>query len=288
VDMTEADRGPVLSGWLLGTQLEAARVKAGFRNAAEAAKVVSVDRATLKRWENGEVIPDPLKLRGLCGLYGVPEAKQLELEELRTRAKEPGWWSSGKWPDATAELLGMEIAAVRIRSWDLTAIPGLLQTPEYARLVMQSVEPDISPTQLDDGVELRTSRQAKVFEGALREAIIMIDENALARMSGKAAVRRAQLARLRALPKQVTLQVVPFSAGSHPALGSFLICDFDSDRIPAAAFVEGSVSGRSFTEKDVSRYEQVWAWLQEKALTPQQTTEFLRKRLEDTRDDERE
>lgn len=284
--MTAADTGPVLAGWLLGNQLKTYR-QAAELSVASTARALGLNDQTVRRWENAEVIPGLLQLRGLCDHYGVPKRTRPDLEVLRGRAAEPGWWNaSGKWPDATAELLGMELAAVRIRGWDLTAVPGLLQTPEYARLIIQQVNPNISPTQLDAGVDLRLGRQQRVFDGQVREAVFMIDESALARMPGGAAVRRAQLARLLKPPASATIQVVPFAAGPHPALGSFLIFDFDSDVIRAGIYVEGSVTAKALVEKDVAPYEEVWGTLQAKVLTPKQTTRFLEEKLEGITDDE--
>ncbi|MBO0884093.1 MAG: helix-turn-helix transcriptional regulator, partial [Mycobacterium sp.] len=202
--MTAADTGPVLAGWLLGNQLKAHRVAAAL-TVAGTARALGLNEQTIRRWENADVTPGLLQLRGICDHYGVPKGQRGELEVLRERAAQPGWWNgSGKWPDATAELLGMELAAVRIRAWDLTAIPGLLQTPEYARLIIQNVEPNISPTLLDAGVGLRMGRQQRVFNGpVVREAVFMIDESALARMPGGTAVRRAQVARLLTPPAPV-------------------------------------------------------------------------------------
>lgn len=288
--MTSADRGPVLSGMLLGKQLEEARVQAGFKP-AEVAKELSVIAQTVRRWETAQVTPRARDVKYLCELYGLPNEKLRDLQGLRARAEEPGWWNgSGKWPDITTELLGMEHAATRIRSWDHTAVPGLLQTPECARLIISAVDPNISPAQLDTQVELRMERQDKVFGGGgpIREATFIIDETALARMPGEAAIRRAQVARLLALPPSVTIQVVPFSAGPHPALGSFVIFDFDSKVIDAGVYVEGSVNTKAFARigKEVGEYEQVYAWLQVKALTPQQTTEFLNAKLKGISDNE--
>ena len=284
--MTAPDTGPVLAGWLLGNRLKAYREAAGLK-VAGVARSLELNEQTVRRWENAEVTPGLLQLRGLCGHYEVHKDERRELEVLRERAAQPGWWNgSGKWPDATAELLGMELAAVRIRAWDLTAIPGLLQTPEYARLIMQNVDPNISPTQLDAGVQLRMGRQERVFDGPVREAVFMIDESALARMPGGLAVRRAQIARLLTPPAPATIQVVPFAAGPHPALGSFLVFDFDSNVIPAGVYVEGSVTAKALVEKDVTPYGEVLAWLQGKALTPKQTTQFLKEKLEGISDDE--
>jgi transcriptional regulator with XRE-family HTH domain len=280
--MSTADSGPVLSGWLLSNQLVAARKKAG-RTQAEVARELGKVEHTIRRWETGEVVVGKLELRVLFDLYSVPLETRAELDGLRESAGRPGWWNGrGTWPDATFALLGMELAAVAIRAWDMTAIPGLLQTPEYARLLIKAVEPNISPTQLDRDVELRMERQLRVYDGPVREMTFLIDELALARMPGNVHVRRAQIARLLTPPKRVSIQVVPFTAGPHPALGSFMAFYFDSETIPAGVHVEGSLRAKGLVEtgKEVERYEEVWAWLQAKALTPKDTTEFLKDKLE--------
>jgi hypothetical protein len=280
--MSTADSGPVLSGWLLSTQLVAARKKAGRRQADAAHELGKVEH-TIRRWETGEVLVGKLELRVLCDFYEVPSETRAELEGLRVSAGQPGWWNGrGTWPDVTAALLGMELAAAAFHAWDMTAIPGLLQTPEYARLILQAVEPNISPTQLDADVDLRMGRQTRVFDGPVREMTFMIDELAFARMPGTVSMRRAQITRLLTPPQRATIQILPFTAGPHPALGSFMTFYFDSDTIPAGVHVEGSLRAKGLVEtgKEVDRYKEVWAWLQAKALSPKDTTAFLKDKLE--------
>jgi transcriptional regulator with XRE-family HTH domain len=280
--MSTADSGPVLSGWLLSNQLVGARKNAGHTMAATA-RELGVHEQTIRRWESAEVILGKIQLRALCDFYGIPDSARDELEGLRESAGQPGWWNGrGPWPDATFALLGMELAAVGIRAWDMTALPGLLQTPEYARLIIRAVEPFLSPTHLDAAVDLRMGRQIKVYDGPVREMTFMIDEMALARMPGPASVRRSQITRLLTPPRRANIQVVPFAAGPHPALGSFMTFYFDSETIPAGVYVEGSLRAKGLVEtgKEVERYEQAWSWLQAKALTSKETTEFLKERLE--------
>lgn len=284
--MTTADSGPVLSSWLLSNQLLTLRRRAGL-NQAEVARELGKHEKTIGRWELGNVIPGKLELRFLCELYQVPDEAREELEGLRQSANKPGWWNgAGERPETTYALLNMEMVAVRFRAFDLTAVPGLLQTPEVARLIIQAVEPEISPRQLDADVELRMARQQKVFGGPARQMTFMIDELAFARMPGTSSIRRAQLARLLSPPRQVTIQVVPFGS-PHPALGSFTIFDFDSDVIPAGVFVGGSLrtKGTVETGDEIERYDRLWAWLQVKALTPRDTREFLEHKLERVTDD---
>lgn len=285
--MSSIGSGPVLAGWILGKRLAEVR-KAADRKLAETARALDIHETTVRRWEKAEVVPGLIQLNAVLDIYGVPAEVRAELQELRARAAEPGWWNgSGPWPSATAELLNMELAAVRRRSWDLTAVPGLLQTPEVARAIMQSVEPHLTPPQLDRAVDLRMLRQLKVAEGPAREVIYLIGEEALARLPGTLPVRRAQLVKLLSAPPETTIQVLPFKAGPHPALGSFLICDFDSEQIGSAVFVEGSVSGRSYTEtKEMHRYETVWTSIQNNALRPDETDRFLRDKLKGMTDDE--
>jgi transcriptional regulator with XRE-family HTH domain len=267
---------------LLSYHLVAARKNAG-RTQAQAAEELGKVEHTVRRWENGDVIIGKLELRVLCDFYYVSVETRGELEALRKSAMEPGWWNgSGQRPESTAALLGMEGAAVRFRAYDLTATPGLLQTPEVARLIIQAVEPNTSPKQLDDDVALRMARQQKIFDGPVREMVFMIDELAFARLPGPLSVRRAQITRLLTPPERATIQVVPFAAGPHPALGSFIVFDFDNDVIPAGVYVGGSLRAKGLVEtgKEVERYEQLWSWLQAKALSPKETRRFLEEKLE--------
>lgn len=250
---------------------------------AAVAKELDVHWQTIQRWETADVVVKKIQLRALGALYEVPNDTVAEWEGLRESAAKPGWWNGhGPRPDTTFDLLGMEAGAVRFRSYDLTAIPGLLQTPEVARLTIQAVDPNISPTQLDDDVSLRMGRQNKVFDGPVREMVFIIDELAFARLPGPASVRRAQIARLLTPPARADIQVVPFAAGMHPALGSFMIFDFKSKVIPTGVYIGGSLRTKGLVEtgREVERFEQLWTWMQAKGLSPSDTRTFLHEKLE--------
>jgi hypothetical protein len=96
--------------------------------------------------------------------------------------------------------------------------------------------------------------------------------------AGPCPIRRSQITRLLSLPDQATIQVVPFQAGPHPAKGSFMIFNFDSDVIQAGIFAEGSIGTKGIVEvgKEIDRYEQVWAYLNAKALDVEESATFLR------------
>jgi transcriptional regulator with XRE-family HTH domain len=279
------ESGPVVAGWLLGGRLTELRTAAG-KSVAQTARDLEMNEQTVRRWENAETTPTLLALRGLMDYYGVDDVDtRTQLEAWRKGAAAPGWWNgTGPWPDAFAQLLGMEPVAVRRRSWD-PLLPGLLQTPEVARLIMEGIDPDVPPNMLDRGVEVRMRRQAKAADSPAREAIYLIDEAALARLPGPVSVRRAQLARLLTTPPGSIIQVVPFSAGPLPSAGQFVICDFDSEVIPAAVYVEG-FGGRSYIDqKGIDGYERTWAEIRGKALSPDETTRLLNDLLRGCTDD---
>jgi Domain of unknown function (DUF5753) len=268
---------------LLGSGLEKARIQAGERRGTrltvtEAAEGIGVDKSTLRRWETADVSVGKLQLRAACDYYELDSDTRTRLENLRELAAQPGWWDEGNWPDVVAAMLSMEESAVRRRSFNQNALPGLLQTPEVARLTIQAVEQDqLSPTELDRGVELRMERQQRVADGPGREAVYLIDEAALLRMPGTVAVRRAQVRRLLSPPANCKVLIVPTSAGPLPVGGSFVIFDFASDIIKSAVYVEGHLAGRNLIEtKGVHRYETVYAALVSKAYSPSQTKRFLR------------
>lgn len=283
--MTDA-REP-LPKWLLGRQLRSLREEGGH-SVAEIAKRLGLVGTSVRRFEDGKTVITKLALEVLSDYYEVEPETRERLFNLREMASQPGWWKSyGPQPDATAALLEMEPAAIRIRSFDHDAVPGLLQTPACARAIIDAVELDISRQQLESGVELRVQRQSRVFGDEKREVTFIVDETALHRMPGSAETRRAQLARLRTPPKGVTVRILPFSAGPHPALAGFTIFDFDSDVISRGAYVEWSAMTRGGVEEgnDVLPFEQIWERIKPMTLSPSQSSQFIKRMMEGISDE---
>ena len=157
-------------------------------------------------------------------------------------------------------------------------VHGLLQTPDYARAVLQAARL-YAPADMDDLARLRPDRQERILlrdESPLDLWVIM-DEAAIRRPVGGPEVMRQQLAHLveaTALPN-VTLQVFPMSKASHPGLGgAYALLDFEAD--PTVIYVD-SPAGNLYLEKekDVRRFGANFDLLRASALDPDESSTLI-------------
>ena len=175
-------------------------------------------------------------IRVLCEFYGSedPEilAYLLELARLdRGRRKAKGWWHDSPHPGTLSEYIALEDAASRMRTWELSLIPGLFQTAEYARslAVSEGVGVWEDPDEIERLVEIRMRRQERLRDARPLEVYAIIWEAALRQLVGGPDIMRAQLEHLLKVAElpNVRLQVLPFRAGGHPCVtGPFTIISF--------------------------------------------------------------
>ena len=162
-----------------------------------------------------------------------------------------------------------EAEATALYMFQHSLIPGLLQTPDYARAVL-ATRPNTTEDELDNLVAARLARQAILTRDDPPPPLLwaLIDEGVLRRPVAPAEVMHDQLmdlVRMSQLPN-VTIQVVPYSAGGHTGLlGAFVIADIDSS--PGIVYVEDIADGRVFEDPGaVSRVMLRYRSLQSEAL----------------------
>jgi hypothetical protein len=218
-------------------------------------------------------------IRDLCTLYGITD--DVEVGRLTTLAKEgkqQGWWQSYDLPYAT--YVGLEAAAAAIKDYDSGVVPGLLQTPEYTRARHEGTMPRLDPDAIDRRVEVTMTRQKVLNAAHPPHFWSILDEAVLHRVVGSSAVMKAQLERLIEAAGQptITVQVIPYSVGAHPALDSiFTVVEFDGG-VPGVVYVEGLVGSIYFERpEDLDRYLQVFDRLSVIALSPEDTVALLQK-----------
>jgi transcriptional regulator with XRE-family HTH domain len=242
----------------------------------------------ISRIETGQRGATLRDVRDLCNFYGVTdEAQRARLMTLAREGKQQGWWQSYDLPFALPTYVGLEAEAVCIKDYDSAVIPGLLQSREYSRAVHREplpepAERESTEDRVEQRVEARLRRQellTRVDPPPLRFWAIL-DEAVLHRVIGGPAVMREQLEMVVEKMKlpNVTLQVIPFSAGAHPALDStFNILEF-SGEMPDIVYSEG-LAGFIFMEgaADIRRYQRVFDTLTAKAATPEQSADLIRK-----------
>jgi hypothetical protein len=198
----------------------------------------------------------------------------------------PGWWHhySDILPHWFEMYLGLEQAASVIRTYEPQLVPGLLQTESGARAVIQ-LNPDLPVTDIDRRVALRMKRQRVLTQPEAPNLWAVIDEAALWRLDGRAAMRdqMQHLIDMAELPN-VTLQVMPFYSGAHAAVGGpFTILRFSEPDLPDLVYLEQLTSALYLDKnEDVQHYLMVMDRLCVQAKSPAETIRFLSSTLKET------
>lgn len=254
----------------------------------------NVSQATVHRVTTARTCPQRRTVVALLDAYGtggLERASVLDLhaqavtEQTERRAYPPDL------PEQYVTYIAYEAMARRLLNWESLFVPGLLQTPEYARATIQGVRPTIPPGSMHHRVEARASRQARLTgTDALQLAVIM-DEAALWREVGGPPVMSAQLRHLHAAAAQpsITLRVVPYRAGAHPGMtGSFAVLRFADPDNPDVVYIDSSMEAPFFldTAPDVERYADTFADLQAVALTPDDSLDLIATAIENFADKE--
>jgi transcriptional regulator with XRE-family HTH domain len=210
----------------LGGELLRLREEAGLTQ-PQAAEALSATAAKVAKMERGWVpFRDP-DLRILCELYNVTEGKAVErllhlAKTDRERRKAKGWWNQYPELRSLVEYVALEDIATSVRTWQGAFVPGLLQTPDYARALAVGNADWEDPDEIERFVEAKIARQARLRDTRPLGLWAVVGEGALRQLVGGREVMRAQLAHLvdaAELPG-VKVQVVPFLAGSHPGMTS--------------------------------------------------------------------
>jgi hypothetical protein len=189
----------------------------------------------LVRIENGQVGISVSDLTALLAVYGVSDKDRVEeLRRLARATRQRTWWSSYQRyiPGPLWEFIGVESDAKRIRHYHPTAVPGLLQTEQYAGAINEAtLLTKLPPDVVKARNEVRLMRQKHVLHREDPPSYqAMVDEAVLRRPVGGEATMRQQLDHLIKLAggETITIVVVPFSAGPHPGLmGAFALMEYD-------------------------------------------------------------
>jgi hypothetical protein len=279
--------GPTVLRILLGNQLRALREANGVTRET-AGWEIRASESKISRMELGRVGFKERDVADLLTLYGVTDEKErAALLALAREANTPGWWHrySDVMPSWFQSYLGLESAAALIRTYEVQFVPGLLQTPAYARAVILLGHADAPAAEIERRVQLRVNRQRLLHRAApaAPELWVVVDEAALRRPIGGPGVMREQiqwLIELSQLPN-VRLQIIPFLAGGHAAAGgAFTILRFPEDELPDVVYVEQLTSALYLDkQEDRDQYAVAMERLCIEAEPPTRTVEILEKIL---------
>jgi len=235
--------GPTVPRRLLGAQLRRLREERKI-TLEDAGDVIRASGSKMSRLENGRVSFKDRDISDLLTFYGVTDEQQrAALRELARSAGAHGWWHdySDVLPSWFEAYVGLEEAATNIRAYENQFVPGLLQTEDYARAVTLLGHAGASAAEIEQRVRLRMARQALLAEPRPMHLWAVLDEAVLRRPAGRPGVMRRQLLQLlqAADRPNVTIQVIPFSAGAHAAAGGpFSILRFAERDLPDVVYLE--------------------------------------------------
>jgi transcriptional regulator with XRE-family HTH domain len=285
-DSGVADNGqasPTVVRVLLGARLRRLRQAAGITRDS-AGDAIRSSGSKISRLELGRTGFKQRDVSDLLTLYGVDDdaAERDILLGLAAEANSTGWWHeyADVLPAWFEPYLGLEQAASLIRGYEVAFVPGLLQTEDYARAVARLAD-GVSEARVEQRVSLRLQRQQVLHRPNPVHLWVVIDEAALRRPIGGRAVMLGQVDHLIRMSRlgNVTVQVMPFSAGGHAAAGGQVtMLRFAEELLPDVVYSEQLHSAVYMNKPaDTDHYWNVLNRVVTEALPPADSERYLRR-----------
>lgn len=275
--VSPARASPTVRRRELGARLRALRTERGL-TVEQVAEHLLVSASKVSRLETGQRGASARDIRDLARLFGLDDAEQQRLTELAAEGKERAWWQPFGLPYST--YVGLESDATLIRDFALGPVPGLLQTPDYARAILTASVQHFTPDMVEHLVNGRLVRQQRLLaDGSPTQFQAILEMTVLRRIVGSRSVMRAQLQHLldvTDLPN-VTVRAIPYEAGALPwAINKFIILSFANPDLSDVVFIEG-MTGDLYLERDedIEAYNDAFRELGVLAATASKTRDMI-------------
>ncbi|MET9296249.1 helix-turn-helix transcriptional regulator [Streptomyces sp. NPDC003077] len=275
-----AESRPSVRRRRLAATLVRLREEAG-KTPEQAAERIGCHRSKISRIENARLGISLGELRDLLMFYGIEDAQFIEgLVDLARKGNERGWTRHlGTTLPSYADHIDYEQTADYIRSYQPLLIPGLFQTPDYARALYRTNPEMISLEGVEKLVETRMRRQAVLDEPGAPRICVIEGEAALRSQVGGSKVMGPQLDRLVELADRpnIEMQVLPLNTGAHVGLiGAFVLFGFPTPAFSDVVCVE-HVTGSLHMEtpEETGRYTLAFDSLRSAALSPADSSELI-------------
>ncbi|WP_087101264.1 helix-turn-helix transcriptional regulator [Nocardiopsis sp. JB363] len=272
------DFSPTIRRRRLSEELKQLRTASGF-TLEQAAQKLEWSRAKIANIETGKRLrPYVTDIALLLDVYNVTDTKRREaLFELTRQSRVKGWWT--RYSDFAGAYFGFEAEASSIATYQVGAIPGLLQTPEYTAASARAAL--TASDDIDRVVAARERRQQILKRETPPRLWAIIDEATLARpaSASEPAVMKRQIRHLLAATEQsnITVQVLPFATGLHAGTGGpFVLLDFPNPADRPIVYLETRHDGLYLETPDqIADYRDVLDHLQGTALSPAESSHHL-------------
>lgn len=256
---------------LYGAKLRKLRLRAGWTQRELGARV-HLAHSRIAQFELGKETPAEEISQALDAVLKADG----DLHDLWTHARRTPF------PDWARKLVEYQTRATAIHHYTAHVIPGLLQTRAYALELFRFGMPWCSAAEHEEKVAARLDRQRLLERGTPPLLWVILDEAVIRRPVGGPAVMREQLAYVLACSERphIQVQVLPFSAGAHSALGgSLMLLSFE--RTSDVAYLEGAVAGELVEERArVAQHSYRFDLLQSLALPPAASIVLIRQAME--------
>ncbi|WP_405577858.1 helix-turn-helix domain-containing protein [Streptomyces sp. NBC_01190] len=269
---------------VLGTYLRGTREQAGL-TPARAGAHIRAHASKISRMETAHVSLKARDVEELLALYGVDEQEIAQIAVLVRRSAQPDWWQpyGEVVPDWLQQLIGLERDAHVIRTYETQFVPGLLQTPAYARAVVSSGHRFAAPAEVERRVALRLERQRRMWEPGAPVLWALIDEGVLHRPVGGPKVMYDQLTYLLDVLRQpgVRLQIASYAASAEATPGTAVTyLRFAQGFLPDVVYLEHMTSAVYLDRlEDLDRYRAALDGLSALAATPAASRVMLEEAL---------
>jgi transcriptional regulator with XRE-family HTH domain len=260
----------------LGALLKALRTEKGW-TVEQVAERLLCSPSKVSRLETGQRGASARDIRDLSDLYGVQAERRQQLIDLAAAGKQQAWWQARNLP--YSNYVGLEEAASRIQDFGLGLIPGLLQTADYARAVLNAIHPPLSENVIAQRLAVRMKRQQLLESKSAPLFDAVIDEAVLHRVAGDRSVMKSQLQHLLTasdLPT-VTIRVLPYELGILPVTNNkFIILSFEQPAVQGVVFIEG-LTGDLYLDdaSDLQAYGEAFRAMSSMAAAPGDSREII-------------
>ncbi|MEU0528574.1 Scr1 family TA system antitoxin-like transcriptional regulator [Streptomyces niveus] len=265
----------------LGTELRKIREHTGL-SMTQAAEVLGTDRTTISNTESGRFGVSPERVRTWAGHYECPDAAYVDALAAMAAERITGWWEDyrGDLASDALDLAELEHHAVGIRAVQIMHMPGVLQNEDYVRAVFAEAVPPASPASQRRRLSHRLKRRDVLDREGAPSCTFLIHEAALRMTYGGPKVARAQLDYLlqESDRDNVTIRVIPFSAGGFPHAGSST--QYVYGAVPQLDTVQtDTATGIAFLDAEtrLANYRAVLDRTEERSLDPGSSRDFIQK-----------
>lgn len=263
----------------LGRYLRELRGKARM-TVKVAAEALEWSEAKIWRIETGQTSLRSHDVETMGRVYGAGDDLTAALMALAKETKAKGWWHSygdviPAWLDV---YISLEESATALSIYQSELVPGLLQTDDYARTLIQTDHPELTEQEIERRVQLRIERQALLTRVTDPPGVgVVLNEAVIRRPIGNEQIMADQLAHLLEVGElpNLAVRVMPFAHGMHHGVtsGPFIMLEFPINGTgmptePTTIYIEGHV-GALYLDKphEVERYEQAFNHIQRTSLS---------------------